>query len=208
MTGESEDVRKSSAQSPVLLSGSKVLEGQCAALCVAVGVNSQMGLITSLVRLQERGGGGGGGNAAVTSGEGGQGEHEQGDGAFTGSSTMSSPPSTSFSSSPPPPPPPSKTSVAVKEAAAQSVGRREKTVLQGKLERLALSIGRIGFVAGVTCTAVMSAEFTKRVFFSGTMEGTGATPWDWSYLVDYLHFVITAGSAHGWRLTPYIPHPN
>ena len=174
MTGESEDVRKSSAQSPVLLSGSKVLEGQCAALCVAVGVNSQMGLITSLVRLQERGGGGGGGNAVVTSGGGGQGEHEQGDSAFTGSSTTSSPPSTSFSSSPPPLP--SNSSVAVKQAAAQSVGRREKTVLQGKLERLALSIGRIGFVAGVTCTAVMSAEFTKRVFLSGTMEGTGATP--------------------------------
>ena len=50
MTGESDDVRKNLSETPVLLSGSKVLEGQCSALCVAVGVNSQMGLITSLVR--------------------------------------------------------------------------------------------------------------------------------------------------------------
>ena len=51
MTGESDDVRKDLSETPVLLSGSKVLEGQCSVLCVAVGVNSQMGLITSLVRL-------------------------------------------------------------------------------------------------------------------------------------------------------------
>lgn len=57
MTGEPDDVRKSSAETPVLLSGSKVLEGRCAALCVAVGVNSQMGVITSLVRQQDEVGG-------------------------------------------------------------------------------------------------------------------------------------------------------
>ena len=57
MTGESEDVRKSADASPVLLSGSKVLQGRCAALVVAVGMNSQMGLITKLVRAQEGEGG-------------------------------------------------------------------------------------------------------------------------------------------------------
>ena len=57
MTGESEDVRKSADASPVLLSGSKVLQGRCAALVVAVVMNSQMGLITKLVRAQEGEGG-------------------------------------------------------------------------------------------------------------------------------------------------------
>ena len=53
LTGESDDVRKTSAGAPVLLGGSKVLEGRCEALAVAVGANSQAGLVTAMVRGQD-----------------------------------------------------------------------------------------------------------------------------------------------------------
>lgn len=49
---------------------------------------------------------------------------------------------------------------------------KEKTVLQGKLERLATSIGRVGFAAGLTCTVLLSFSFTQRVFLSGFTEGS------------------------------------
>ena len=48
----------------------------------------------------------------------------------------------------------------------RGVGRAGKTVLQSKLERLALSIGRIGFAAGLSCTAGLWSghQFTTYMF--------------------------------------------
>ena len=64
LTGESDDVRKTSAGAPVLLGGSKVLEGQCEALAIAVGANSQAGLVTAMVRGQDGKSAPGDGNSA------------------------------------------------------------------------------------------------------------------------------------------------
>ena len=67
--GESDDVRKTSAGAPVLLGGSKILEGRCEAMVVAVGANSQAGLVTAMVRGQD----GGGGVSATKTGKTGSG---------------------------------------------------------------------------------------------------------------------------------------
>lgn len=50
LTGEAEDVLKDANKDPLLLSGSKVLEGNGRALVIAVGPNSQAGIIASLAR--------------------------------------------------------------------------------------------------------------------------------------------------------------
>jgi len=50
LTGEADDVLKDANEDPLLLSGSKVLEGNGRALVIAVGSNSQAGIIANLAR--------------------------------------------------------------------------------------------------------------------------------------------------------------
>ena len=50
LTGEADDVLKDAIEDPLLLSGSKVLEGNGRALVIAVGSNSQAGIIANLAR--------------------------------------------------------------------------------------------------------------------------------------------------------------
>ncbi|ACO69913.1 p-type ATPase superfamily [Micromonas commoda] len=154
LTGESDDVRKTSAGAPVLLGGSKVLEGQCEALAIAVGANSQAGLVTAMVRGQD-------GKSAP-----GVGKSAPGD------------------------------------ASRRSLSADDKTVLQGKLETLALAIGRVGFYAGAFVALTMSASYTQRLFLGGVFaEGAvGGAVWgavagsspQWAQIAEqYLRFIIT-----------------
>jgi len=154
LTGESDDVRKTSAGAPVLLSGSKVLEGQCEAMAVAVGVNSQAGLVTAMVRGQD---GKGGGELP---------NHHP----ITDTDTVT-------------------TSTPV-------LSTDDKTVLQGKLETLALAIGKVGFYAGAFVTLAMSASYTQRLFLSGVFVGgvneVAGSNSTWTEIAEqYLRFVIT-----------------
>lgn len=50
LTGEADDCLKDVSQDPLLLSGSKVLEGYGRGLVIAVGLNSQAGIIAGLCR--------------------------------------------------------------------------------------------------------------------------------------------------------------
>ena len=128
LTGESDDVRKTSAGAPVLLGGSKVLEGRCEALAIAVGANSQAGLVTAMVRGQD-------------------GKSAPGDGKSAPGDASRRP----------------------------SLSADDKTVLQGKLETLALAIGRVGFYAGAFVALTMSASYTQRLFLGGVFaEGAAA----------------------------------
>ena len=151
LTGESDDVRKTSAGAPVLLSGSKVLEGQCEAMAVAVGVNSQAGLVTAMVRGQDGKGGGELPN-----------HHPN-----TDTDTVATP----------------------------VLSTDDKTVLQGKLETLALAIGKVGFYAGAFVTLAMSASYTQRLFLSGVFVGgvneVAGSNSTWTEIAEqYLRFVI------------------
>ena len=152
LTGESDDVRKTSAGAPVLLSGSKVLEGQCEAMAVAVGVNSQAGLVTAMVRGQDGKGGGELPNYHP----------------ITDTDTVTTP----------------------------VLSTDDKTVLQGKLETLALAIGKVGFYAGAFVTLAMSASYTQRLFLSGVFVGgvneVAGSSSTWTEIAEqYLRFVIT-----------------
>ena len=48
-------------------------------------------------------------------------------------------------------------------------------MLQGKLETLALAIGRVGFYAGAFVAFAMSASYTQRLFLGGVfVEGVAS----------------------------------
>lgn len=152
LTGESDDVRKTSAGAPVLLSGSKVLEGQCEAMAVAVGVNSQAGLVTAMVHGQDGKGGGELPNYHPI--------------------------------------------IDTDTATTPVLSTDDKTVLQGKLETLALAIGKVGFYAGAFVTLAMSASYTQRLFLSGVFVGgvneVAGSNSTWTEIAEqYLRFVIT-----------------
>lgn len=61
---------------------------------------------------------------------------------------------------------------------------RQQTNLQTQLEVLAGQIGGLGLVAGALAMVGSSAIFTYSTFVCG------GAPWAWSYLNDYLHFLI------------------
>jgi hypothetical protein len=61
---------------------------------------------------------------------------------------------------------------------------REVTGLQKKLEVLAGDIGKFGLGAAVVALSAMSVEFSYSTFV------VDHQPWSWSFLTDYLHFLI------------------
>lgn len=162
LTGESDDVRKDPRTFPPLLSGSRVLQGECDALVACVGSESQMGIITTLVRRIEA--------------RGVEGADQGADrGADQGVRLSSD---------------------AARRASARGAAVAERTPLQIRLEALAADIGRVGLFAGATCALLMSASFTQRVVFGGGLfvEGASAASWDWSYLREYLRFIVVGAT--------------
>ena len=149
LTGESDDVRKTSAGAPVLLGGSKVLEGQCEALAIAVGANSQAGLVTAMVRGQD-------------------GKSAPGDGKS-----------------------------APGDASPRSLSADEKTVLQGKLESLALAIGRVGFYAGAFVALLSWNAWQHRTTIAHTFHVCFASGAALTCTLAYTLMAFVAAAAHG-----------
>uniref|UniRef100_A0A8C3NPE9 Calcium-transporting ATPase n=1 Tax=Cyanoderma ruficeps TaxID=181631 RepID=A0A8C3NPE9_9PASS len=142
LTGESDQVKKSMDKDPMLLSGTHVMEGSGRMVVTAVGINSQTGIIFTLL---------------------GAGEGDEEKKVFPSSCWDSNalPPVSAFTSS-------SKTQDGValeiqplksqegveneeKEKKKVKVPKKEKSVLQGKLTRLAVQIGKAGEAVPVPC---------------------------------------------------------
>ncbi|XP_039180619.1 plasma membrane calcium-transporting ATPase 1-like [Crotalus tigris] len=134
LTGESDQVKKNLSQDPMLLSGTHVMEGSGKMVVTAVGINSQTGIILTLL---------------------GVGEHEK-------------PKETNKNGSP-------KTKEGKKvdkketeeteESSPKPTGhKKEKSVLQGKLTRLAVQIGKAGLAMSVITVTVLIASFFIRTF--------------------------------------------
>ncbi|XP_026528515.1 plasma membrane calcium-transporting ATPase 1-like [Notechis scutatus] len=134
LTGESDQVKKTLRQDPMLLSGTHVMEGSGKMVVTAVGINSQTGIILTLL---------------------GVGEHEQ-------------PKETNKNGSPK-----NKEGKKVEEKKTEeteeshpkSTGhKKEKSVLQGKLTRLAVQIGKAGLAMSIITVTVLIASFLIRTF--------------------------------------------
>ncbi|KAM3834499.1 plasma membrane calcium-transporting ATPase 1-like [Vipera latastei] len=131
LTGESDQVKKNLRQDPMLLSGTHVMEGSGKMVVTAVGINSQTGIILTLL---------------------GVGEQEK-------------PKETNKNGSPKNKKVDEKEAKETEESSPKPTGhKKEKSVLQGKLTRLAVQIGKAGLAMSIITVTVLIASFFIRVF--------------------------------------------
>uniref|UniRef100_A0A3P9MN18 Calcium-transporting ATPase n=1 Tax=Oryzias latipes TaxID=8090 RepID=A0A3P9MN18_ORYLA len=138
LTGESDHVRKSVDKDPMLLSGTHVMEGSGRMLVTAVGVNSQTGIIFTLLgageieedvkekKAKKQDGGVAMEMQPLKSAEGGE--------------------------------------VEDREKKKTNVPKKEKSVLQGKLTKLAVQIGKAGLVMSAITVIILMLFFVINTF--------------------------------------------
>uniref|UniRef100_A0A8B9KCR1 Calcium-transporting ATPase n=1 Tax=Astyanax mexicanus TaxID=7994 RepID=A0A8B9KCR1_ASTMX len=147
LTGESDHVRKSADKDPMLLSGTHVMEGSGRMVVTAVGVNSQTGIIFTLLgaggeeeEKKEKKGKMQDGNM-----ENNQTKVKKQDGA----AAMEMQPLKSAEGG----------ETDEKEKKKSSVSKKEKSVLQGKLTKLAVQIGKAGLVMSAITVIILVLYF-------------------------------------------------
>ncbi|XP_048403343.1 plasma membrane calcium-transporting ATPase 2 isoform X16 [Stegostoma tigrinum] len=138
LTGESDHVRKSADKDPMLLSGTHVMEGSGKMLVTAVGVNSQTGIIFTLL------------------GAGGEEEEKKEKKAKKqdGAAAMEMQPLKSAEGG----------DGDDKEKRKGGAPKKEKSVLQGKLTKLAVQIGKAGLVMSAITVIILVLYFAIDTF--------------------------------------------
>ncbi|XP_063792394.1 plasma membrane calcium-transporting ATPase 3 isoform X4 [Pseudophryne corroboree] len=138
LTGESDHVRKSVEKDPMLLSGTHVMEGSGRMVVTAVGVNSQTGIIFTLL------------------GAGGEEEEKKDKKAKKqdGAVAMEMQPLKSAEGG----------EMEEREKKKSSVPKKEKSVLQGKLTKLAVQIGKAGLVMSAITVIILVLYFVIETF--------------------------------------------
>ncbi|XP_056108517.1 plasma membrane calcium-transporting ATPase 2 isoform X5 [Rhinichthys klamathensis goyatoka] len=133
LTGESDHVRKAADKDPMLLSGTHVMEGSGRMVVMAVGVNSQTGIIFTLL------------------GAGGEEEEkkEKKVKKQDGAAAMEMQPLKSAEGG----------ETDEKEKKKANVSKKEKSVLQGKLTKLAVQIGKAGLVMSAITVIILVLYF-------------------------------------------------
>ncbi|XP_075406586.1 plasma membrane calcium-transporting ATPase 2 isoform X6 [Tenrec ecaudatus] len=141
LTGESDQVRKSVDKDPMLLSGTHVMEGSGRMVVTAVGVNSQTGIIFTLL-------GAGGEEEEKKDKKGKKKKSKQQDGA----AAMEMQPLKSAEGG------------DADDKKKANMHKKEKSVLQGKLTKLAVQIGKAGLVMSAITVIILVLYFTVDTF--------------------------------------------
>ncbi|XP_015124585.1 plasma membrane calcium-transporting ATPase 2 isoform X4 [Diachasma alloeum] len=150
LTGESDHVKKGEAFDPMVLSGTHVMEGSGKMLVTAVGVNSQAGIIFTLlgaavdqqeaeIKKMKKGEEAGEITGNSHGGSGGARPHDSGENHHAPSGGGGG------------------------EAAAEA-GKKEKSVLQAKLTKLAIQIGYAGSTIAVLTVIILVIQFCVNTF--------------------------------------------
>ncbi|KAL8186939.1 UNVERIFIED_CONTAM: ATPase, Ca transporting, plasma membrane [Gekko kuhli] len=135
LTGESDLVKKSLTEDPILLSGTHVMEGSGRMVITAVGINSQTGIILTLLGV--------GGDSGKTKKNGKK----------------------LKKTDEPPEKKEHETSENKKiEKEQKTTRKKEKSVLQAKLTRLAVQIGKAGLAMSVITVSVLTGSFIIKNF--------------------------------------------
>ncbi|XP_016850766.1 plasma membrane calcium-transporting ATPase 1 [Anolis carolinensis] len=156
LTGESDHVKKSLLKDPMLLSGTHVMEGSGKMVITAVGVNSQTGIILTLLGV---------GN-------------EKNEDTVTPKKTQG----------------PEKTGDEKKHETAKksTEHKKEKSVLQAKLTRLAVQIGQAGLAMAIITVFVLMASFSIQTFWIDKRTWTAeCTPVYVQYIVKFFIIGVT-----------------
>ncbi|XP_078270128.1 plasma membrane calcium-transporting ATPase 2 isoform X1 [Rhinoraja longicauda] len=152
LTGESDHVRKSADKDPMLLSGTHVMEGSGKMVVVAVGVNSQTGIIFTLLGAgsEEEGKKDKKGKLQDGNMENSQNKAKKQDGA----AAMEMQPLKSAEGG----------DGEEKEKKKGGSAKKEKSVLQGKLTKLAVQIGKAGLVMSAITVIILVLYFAIDTF--------------------------------------------
>ncbi|XP_033858342.3 plasma membrane calcium-transporting ATPase 3b isoform X2 [Acipenser ruthenus] len=169
LTGESDHVRKSVEKDPMLLSGTHVMEGSGRMVVTAVGVNSQSGIIFTLL---------GAGEGEEEEEEKKEKKAKKQDGAVA----MEMQPLKSAEGG----------EVEEKEKKKSNVNKKEKSVLQGKLTKLAVQIGKAGLVMSAITVIILVLYFVIETFvIEGRVWLTECTPVYVQYFVKFFIIGVT-----------------
>ncbi|XP_062842726.1 plasma membrane calcium-transporting ATPase 2 isoform X11 [Trichomycterus rosablanca] len=133
LTGESDHVRKAADKDPMLLSGTHVMEGSGRMIVTAIGVNSQTGIIFTLL------------SAGGEEEEKKEKKVKKQDGA----AAMEMQPLKSAEGG----------EADEKEKKKANVSKKEKSVLQGKLTKLAVQIGKAGLLMSAITVIILVLYF-------------------------------------------------
>ncbi|KAG8589070.1 hypothetical protein GDO81_006237 [Engystomops pustulosus] len=145
LTGESDQVKKSLEKDPMLLSGTHVMEGSGRMVVTAVGINSQTGIIFTLLGANE------GGDEEKKSKKA-----KAQDGVALEIQPLKSEEGIESEE---------------KEKKVVKVPKKEKSVLQGKLTRLAVQIGKAGLIMSAITVIILVLYFVIYTF------GVLGRPW-------------------------------
>ncbi|MBV94969.1 Plasma membrane calcium-transporting ATPase 4, partial [Eschrichtius robustus] len=144
LTGESDHVKKSLERDPMLLSGTHVMEGSGRMVVTAVGINSQTGIIFTLLGASE-----------------GEEEEKKKKGKKQGVPENRNKAKTQDGVALEIQPLNSQEGIdnEEKEKKAAKVPKKEKSVLQGKLTRLAVQIGKAGLIMSAITVLILILYF-------------------------------------------------
>ncbi|XP_050979471.1 plasma membrane calcium-transporting ATPase 4 isoform X5 [Labeo rohita] len=183
LTGESDQVRKSLEKDPMLLSGTHVMEGSGRMVVTAVGLNSQTGIIFTLL-----GAGGEDEEKKVKKGKK-QGPPENRnkaktqDGIALEIQPLKSEEGVESEE---------KEEKEEKEKKKVNVTKKEKSVLQGKLTRLAVQIGKAGLIMSAVTVIILILYFVIDTFGVQGREWTAeCTPIYIQYFVKFFIIGVT-----------------
>uniref|UniRef100_A0A669E218 Calcium-transporting ATPase n=1 Tax=Oreochromis niloticus TaxID=8128 RepID=A0A669E218_ORENI len=156
LTGESDHVRKSVDKDPMLLSGTHVMEGSGRMLVTAVGVNSQTGIIFTLL------------GAGDVEEDGKEKKGKQPDGAVENNQNKAKKQDGGVAMEMQPLKSAEGGEVEDREKKKTNVPKKEKSVLQGKLTKLAVQIGKavvesLYVLLSFCCNNVWVSQYEKQI---------------------------------------------
>ncbi|XP_072914940.1 plasma membrane calcium-transporting ATPase 1-like isoform X1 [Hemitrygon akajei] len=173
LTGESDHVKKNLDRDPLLLSGTHVMEGSGRMVVTAVGVNSQTGIIFTLLGSGEE-------EEKKSKKQDGTVENRNKAKAQDGAAMEMQPLKSD------------ETGEEGNERNKKNLPKKEKSVLQGKLTKLAVQIGKAGLVMSAITVIVLVLFFVIDTFWIKHLPWlTDCTPIYIQYLVKFFIIGVT-----------------
>ncbi len=157
LTGESDHVKKNEAFDPIVLSGTHVMEGSGKVLVTAVGINSQSGIIMTLLGAagEEKKDG-----SRRTSLKQKQEDRKEDKNGRTATVEVD------------------------RDSDDEEDEVEQKSVLQGKLTKLAIQIGYAGSALAVLTVIILCVNFSVRTFI------IGHSSWNMMYINEFVRYII------------------
>ncbi|XP_030071431.1 plasma membrane calcium-transporting ATPase 1 isoform X1 [Microcaecilia unicolor] len=151
LTGESDHVKKNSDKDPLLLSGTHVMEGSGKIVVTAIGVNSQTGIIFTLLGAGED----------EEEKEKKDKKNKKQDGAVENRNKAKAQDGAAMEMQPLK----SEESTDGDDKKKSNLPKKEKSVLQGKLTKLAVQIGKAGLVMSAITVIILVLYFVIHTFW-------------------------------------------